>query len=336
MAAPHITLEQWRALMAVVDEGGYAQAAKAMHKSQSAVTYAVQKLESMLGVKVFELEGRKAMLTPTGQLLYRRARYLVEEAEGLEAAARKLSAGWEAEITLAVESLFPTWLLLQCLDRFGTESPHTRIEVIESVLGGTPEAIVQGRADLAISGVVPPGLMGDFLIRMRMVPAAHPDHPLHSLGRKLSVQDLRTHRQLIVRESGSQRSTRTLLEALQRWTVSHPATSIEAAKRGYGFAWYPEEKIREELGAGTLKPLPLREGGERFADLYLVFADRDHAGPGTVRLAQIIRESVATQCMAEAAAEETAEADSAVPARKRPPARRSRKPFSRRREKGTA
>ncbi|HEX4596253.1 MAG TPA: LysR family transcriptional regulator, partial [Burkholderiaceae bacterium] len=51
--SPKITLDQWRALMAVVDAGGYAQAAESLHKSQSAVTYAVQKLEAVLGVKVF-------------------------------------------------------------------------------------------------------------------------------------------------------------------------------------------------------------------------------------------------------------------------------------------
>src|ERR1700675_3909913 len=116
-AVTHITLEQWRALAAVVDAGGYAQAAAVMHKTQSSVSYAVQKLESVLGVKVFKVEGRKAALTPTGQLLYRRARYLLDEAAGLEQAAKKLSAGWEAEIHLAVETIFPTWLLLGCLAR---------------------------------------------------------------------------------------------------------------------------------------------------------------------------------------------------------------------------
>src|SRR5690242_19662850 len=112
---PHISLEQWRALLAVVDAGGYAQAAEALHKSQSAVTYAVQKIESLLGVKAFEIQGRKAVLTPTGHMLYRRGRLLIDEAIGLEQAARTLSAGWEAEIGLAVEVLFPTWLLLECL-----------------------------------------------------------------------------------------------------------------------------------------------------------------------------------------------------------------------------
>jgi DNA-binding transcriptional LysR family regulator len=74
------------------------------------------------------------------------------------------------------------------------------------------------------------------------------------------------------------------------------ATSIQAALKGYGYAWFPEEKIRDELAAGTLKLLPLREGGERYGQLYLVFADRDAAGPGALRLAQIIREQTAQTC----------------------------------------
>jgi len=296
LAAPRITLEQWRALIAVVDAGGYAQAAEALHKSQSSVTYAVQKLQSVLGVKAFEVQGRKAVLTPTGQLLYRRAHALVDDASGLEEAARTLSAGWEAEIRMVMEIVFPTWLMLKCLDRFGAESPHTRIELVESVLGGTQEALLQGQADLAIAGSIPQGFSGEPLMRMRFVPAAHPDHPLHRLGRKVTMQDLRSHRQLVVRETGWQRATAPSLEAVQRWTVSNMSTSIIAARSGYGYSWFPEDKIRDELAAGTLKPIPMREGGERFVQLYLVFADRDAAGPGTLRLAEIIKEFVKSEC----------------------------------------
>ena len=89
---PRITLEQWRALIAVVDAGGYAQAAQSLHKTQSTVTYAVQKMESLLDVKVFEVVGRKAQLTPTGAVLYRRAKALLEEAGALEGAAGVLAA----------------------------------------------------------------------------------------------------------------------------------------------------------------------------------------------------------------------------------------------------
>src|SRR5438552_2112844 len=203
MPEPRIPLDQWRALVAVVEKGGYAKAAAALHKSQSSVTYGVQQLESQLGVKAFKIAGRRAELTPTGELLYRRARYLL---------------------------------------------------------------------------------------------AAHPEHPLHQLSRKLSLRDLRPYRHLVVRESSPERASAPSMETTQRWTFSHLATSIEAARSGYGFAWLPEEKIRQELAAGTLKPLPMREGGERFAELYLIFADREHAGPATLRLAEIIREAVASEC----------------------------------------
>jgi DNA-binding transcriptional LysR family regulator len=61
---------------------------------------------------------------------------------------------------------------------------------------------------------------------------------------------------------------------------------------GLGFAWFPEETIREELHAGQLKPLPLTEGRERGGVLYLMYADRDSAGPGVRRMAELLRESV--------------------------------------------
>ena len=295
-ATPRISLEQWRSLLAVVDANGYAQAAAALHKSQSAVTYAVQKMEALLGVKIFEVIGRKAHLTPTGEVLYRRAKALLDEAGALEQAAGTLAAGWEPELRLSVEIIFPTWLLLQCFARFADERPQTRIELYESVLSGTEEALLQRKVDLAIGSQVPAGFIGDPLMRLRFIAAAHPDHPLHRLGRELTLQDLRKHRHLIIRDTGSQRRSGSWLGAEQSWTVSQKATSIHAAVMGLGFAWFPEETIRGELERGELKALPLREAGERWGDLYLVFADRDYAGPGARRLAQIIREDVAQSC----------------------------------------
>jgi DNA-binding transcriptional LysR family regulator len=290
-----ITLEQWEALVAVVDAGSYAKAAERLHKSQSSVTYLVQKLESLLGVKAFEIRGRKAALTPSGELLYRRAKVLLDEAGSLETAAKSASAGWEAEIRIAAEIVFPAWLLLKCFAKLNEESAHTRIDYIESVIAGTNEALLGGRADLAITASVPQAFSGALLMPLRMILVAHPE-PLHKLARTITLRDLRAHRQLVVRETGTLRPTKTMVEAAQRWTVSHMSTAIFAASMGFGYGWYPEERIRNELHQGSLKPLPLREGSERIGQLYLVFADRDSAGAGTLRLAEIIHELVKTEC----------------------------------------
>ncbi|HEU5295919.1 MAG TPA: LysR family transcriptional regulator [Burkholderiaceae bacterium] len=287
---PRISLDQWRALVGIVEAGGYAQAAQRLSKSQSTLTYAIQQLERLIGAKAFEIQGRKAALTPAGHVLYRRGKALVDEALQLERSARKLAAGWEPEIRLAVEIIFPTWLLLECFAQFGEEHPDIRLELYESVLGGTLEALREGRVDLAIGPFLPEGSLADPLMQIRVVCAAHPDHPLHKLGRVLSRDDLRAHRHLVVRDSGSDRTRTTAWLNERRWTVSHKATTIRAAAMGLGYAWFPEETIREELHAGQLKPLPLAEGSERRGFLYLMYADRDSAGPGVRRLAEILRE----------------------------------------------
>ncbi len=224
----------------IVDAGSYPQASESLHKSQSAVTYAVQKIESLLGVKAFEIQGGKAILTPTGQMLYRRALALVAEANDLEQAAHALSAGWEAEIHIAAEILFPSRLLLTCLERFGQESPGTRLQLIESVLGGTSDALLKEEVDLVISPQLPPGFLGDLLMRIKVIAVAHTDHPLHQYGRELTYRDLRAYRHVVVRDSGTKRDQRTAtVEVDQRWTVSQVATSIQAVCMGYGFAWLP-------------------------------------------------------------------------------------------------
>jgi len=292
MNRTRISLEQWRALVTVVDAGGYARAAERLHKTQSTISYAVHRIEEILAVEVFTLEGRQAVLTEAGRVLYRRGKALLREAERVEDSARALARGQEAELHLAAEIVFPTWLLLDCLQRFGEERPETRIELYESVLGGTEELLREGRVHLAICSRVPQGFVGDPLMQVRFIAAAAPDHPLHRLGRVLTLDDLREHRHLFVRDTATQRQLPTaggLTEA--RWTFSHKATSIRAACMGLGFAWYAEDQIREELAAGRLRPLPLEQGGERWSTLYLASSDPDTEGPGARRLAELVRQS---------------------------------------------
>ncbi|MDX1497552.1 MAG: LysR family transcriptional regulator [Salinisphaeraceae bacterium] len=288
---PQISLEHWRALLAVVEAGGYAQAAQAVNKSQSTISYAIAKIEHLLDVKLFEIEGRKAVLTPTGELLARRARLLVNEANNLETAATELARGCEAEISLAVDHLFPYDILLRSLGRFSATYPNTRVQLHETVLSGNEEALIEGRADLAVTPIVPVGFMGDLLMPIRFMAVAHPDHELHKYDRALTYLDLRQYRQIVIRDSGIKtKRDAGWLGAEQRWTVSHMTTSIQAVSMGLGFAWLPVIRIGDELERGLLKPLNMREGGERQANLQIVFADRDYAGPAAQSLAALLKE----------------------------------------------
>ncbi|WP_293265047.1 LysR family transcriptional regulator [Neptunomonas sp.] len=287
-----VTLEQWQALVAVVDSGGYASAAESMDKSQSSISYAIQKLETSLSIQAFKIEGRKAVLTPAGRTLYRRAKVLLEEAQQMESMAQQFSSGIEAEIKIVVDTLFPEWVLLDAIQDFVSDHPMTRIELKETVLSGADEALINKEADIVICGYVPPGFLGDPLMQVTFRAVAAPNHPLHQLNRTLDYQDLRLHRQLVVKDSGSRGTDSGWLGAQQRLTLSHIGTSIRSAVMGLGYAWFPALKIKSELDSGQLKALPLASGSERLIELYLIYREGSYAGPATMQLGSLINKKV--------------------------------------------
>ena len=278
--------------MAVVEAGSFAAAAERLHKTQSTISYAIRKIEQLLDIRLFTLEGRRSVLTGEGAVLYRRGVSLIDEALRVERAAATLAAGWEAELRIAVDVIFPTWQLLDCMAQFGAEHPDIRLELFETVLDGTNELLLEGRVDIAITSMIPQGFLGDPLMQIRSIAVAAPSHALHQLGRPLTIEDLRPHRHILIRDSGRLRTrTPAWQGAEQRWTVSHKATSIHAVCMGLGFAWFPEAIIRRELADGTLKPLPVVEGSERWVTLYLIFPDPQSIGPGARELSELLQEA---------------------------------------------
>ena len=69
MQPTKVTMDQWVEFEAVVDGGSFAQAAKKLHKSQSTISYAISMMQTQLNTKLFEIHGRKAVLTDAGQKL---------------------------------------------------------------------------------------------------------------------------------------------------------------------------------------------------------------------------------------------------------------------------
>lgn len=286
------TLEQWRMLKAVVEHGGFAQAAEAVHKSQSTINHAVHKLQDRLGLPLLEVRGRKAQLTEAGALMLRRAEQLLEQAAQLEDVARSLASGTEAEIRLAVDEVYPPDFLAGALEAFSQGFPNTRVQLQETVLSGGAEHLLAGEVDLLVAGAVPQGFIGAPILRAEFVAVAHPDHPLHRLDRPLTLQDLQQHRQVVIRDSArGERRDSGWLGAEQRWTVSHVATSADMIARGMGFAWLPKSRVAASLAADSLRELPLAQGSRRYTELYLVYADREAAGPAALQLGKLLTDA---------------------------------------------
>lgn len=270
MKAPRITLDQWKTLQAVIDHGGFAQAAQALHCSQSSVSYNIARMQEQLSMPLLRIEGRKAVLTPTGEVLLRRSRQLTADAAQLESLAQQIQEGWEAEVRLVVDAAYPSQKLVQALQAFKPLSRGCRVLLREEVLSGTEEVLQDGAADIALSGVKIMGYLPIELGTISFIAVAHHQHPLHQLERTLTAHDLCGHMQVVVRDSGRRQPRDTgWLGAEQRWTVASVATSAEFIRAGLGFAWLPEHIIAADLASGVLKQLPLETSSIRHEPFFL-------------------------------------------------------------------
>ncbi|QSX35259.1 LysR family transcriptional regulator [Shewanella avicenniae] len=289
MHRPKSTLEQWRILQAVVDFGGYAQAADHLSKSQSSLNHAVAKLQSQLGIQLLEVKGRKAYLTEQGEVLLRRSRHLTQTVNELEQLASNLEQGWEPSLIIARELVYPMELLTNALATFLPESRGTRITVVDTVINGTSELIVNNQVDLAICGVPPKGYIAEPLCDLEFHLVCHRDHPLAQMGELEDDRELAQHLQIVIKDTGVNPTQEIgWLKAEQRWTVSNFHEAKVILSKGIGFCWVPEHLIQDEIQSGQLVRLKMKGASTRRIVLTLVVPQRDNQGPASKLLESLI------------------------------------------------
>lgn len=285
---PKSTLEQWRILQAVVDAGGYAQAADLLNKSQSSLNHAVAKLQSQLGVELLEVIGRKAQLTPAGEVMLRRSRVLTQQIEDLELLADNLDKGWEPEIRIATELAYPKPFLYQALQAFYPISRGSRVQIIDTVLTGTSEIITQKKADLVITGVVPKGYLSEPLYVTRFIPVVGCQHPLANVD-SLDQNELSQQLQIVIRDTAVKPQEHMgWLKAEQRWTVNNFHEAVDILQLGLGFCWLPDFVVNPQLENGQLCRLPLKQSTERLVPMSLLAPQEETLGPGSRQLRQLL------------------------------------------------
>lgn len=284
------TIEQWRVFLALVEHGSYAAAADAVSKSVSSVHTAIQKLQSQLGVEMFEVRGRKVELTHDGRQLLRRAGTLIEQARSLEALAAALSRGQESRLRVAVDTIFPFHTLNRALADLAAVFPEVRIDIHESVIHGATELYDAGEVDIAITPLVPDVGVYERIGQVRFSPVVHPAHPLTRLGRPATLEDLRQARHILVRDSSRDADPdEVFLKANTVWTTPTMDQSISMIVAGLGFAWLPLPRIAGHLDRGDLVRLPMAQDVDWHVELFLVYRDTDVTGPVLACLLEQLR-----------------------------------------------
>ena len=114
-----ITLDALRTIEAINQQGSFAAAAKELFKVPSALTYTIGKLESDLGVLLFDRSKQRAVLTAAGKLVLEQGRELLIASSALEDAVQQLETGWETQLVITLDTLVPLPIILSLISEFG-------------------------------------------------------------------------------------------------------------------------------------------------------------------------------------------------------------------------
>jgi DNA-binding transcriptional LysR family regulator len=175
-----------RIFLAVVDEGSFNGAARRMGRAISVISYGIANLEGQLGVSLFDREGsRKPQLTDAGRAVLASARAVADDVDAMMARVRGHNQGLEAELTVAVDVMFPTRLLARLLQDFLIAFPTVDLRLHVEALGAVTALLLEKRADLGIAGAVmvdDPALERMAIGQVDLVPVAAPGHALAQMA----------------------------------------------------------------------------------------------------------------------------------------------------------
>lgn len=262
-----ITLDALEALEAIHRHGTFAGAAKALHKVQSAVSYAVKQLEDGLRVELFDRAGHRAVLTDEGRVVLEEARVLLARARRIETLAARFHEKWERRVEIVIDGILPMEPIMGVLRRMAEEGVPTHIQVKVEFLGGVQDRFEKDAADIMLAKdyTRSPDLAEHALAPMEVVLVAAADHPLASAAGPVTLSDLQAHVELTVHDSSeSKRLVDTRLFGCPRvFFLADFATKKQAVAMGLGFGWMPLYLVREELARGAFAALPF-EGGARY------------------------------------------------------------------------
>jgi DNA-binding transcriptional LysR family regulator len=265
------TLDQLRALIAVIEEGSFSAAARKLRRVQSAISTSMANLETQLGVPLWDRSTKVARLTDQGQAVLAAARKICTEVDSLRKLTAGMVLGLEASVSLCVDILFPLTALVDLCERFRDEFPSVDLRVDTQTMTGVSARVIDGSATIGVASPmgVAPGLERKVLTTIRMVPVVAPQHPLAALRGPIPTARLRDSIQLVLSELHGEGHPDQAVLSSRTWRVRDVHTKHALLRAGLGWGNLPEHLVREDVRARRLVVIRVEAWGEDEHTLYL-------------------------------------------------------------------
>jgi DNA-binding transcriptional LysR family regulator len=295
-----LTLDQMRVFATVAETGSFRSAAIRLDRVPSAISHAIGNLEAQLDIELFDRSGHKPRLTPAGATLLADVKGVLLKVDIVRARAGGLGQGVELEIVLALDPQFPLPPLCRALDAMHHRYPTVALRILSTPLGASIDALLEGRCDLAISGIdlVHPAVELESLLAVRRAAVVSACHPLAKWEEKqLDGATLSDHVQIVVEDNSERTRDRDFgVVSTLRWRVADNLSKHSLIAAGMGWGSLPLWMIDHELQAGTLVRLPVAafcEGGETMVQTYLARRADRPPGPAASAFSQALRAELA-------------------------------------------
>lgn len=258
-----VTLDQLRTFIAAADEGSFSAAGRKLKRAQSVVSQTLANLEAQLGVQLFDRSSRRPRLTDEGRALLVEAREVSESVDTFKARARGLADGLEPEVSVVVDVMFPINILTEAVTAFRSQFRDTPLRIYVEALGAVLNPVLQGQCAFGIAGTIssmPPGIVTEKLLDVRMQMVASPTHPLAAYGGPIPRSILEQHTQLVLTD-------RTVLTdgvdfgvlSPRTWRLADLGAKHSFLRAGLGWGSMPSHAVAEDIQDGTLVGLELED-----------------------------------------------------------------------------
>lgn len=179
-----------RAFTEVVQRGGFSQAARSLASTQSTISKAVKQLEDEVGTILLDRVGHRSVMTPAGEVVYRRGIKLLADRDDLIVELDEIRGLKRGVLRLGVPSVGNIKLFAPVVCMYRERYPQIELRLIEHGSNQLEKHLRAG--DIDIAGILKPqshDLEWELIRREPMVALLAPDHPL-SHCRSLKLTDL--------------------------------------------------------------------------------------------------------------------------------------------------
>ncbi|TDV36126.1 LysR family transcriptional regulator [Paraburkholderia caballeronis] len=260
--------EELALLDAIRETGSLSRAAARLGKAPSTLSHAARQLEARFDALLFDRRRYRLQLTPAGQLLADESGRLMQDVARMTQRVRQVANGWEERLWIVTDEVLEFELLSPVIRAFDALESGVRLRFTHEVLGGTWEALRDGRADLIVGATneppAIPGLQWFELGVMDWVFAISPRHPLARENAPLRREQIIAQRGVAVADSARVGAGRAygLLGGQPVLAVPTMRAKMLAQADGLGVGWVPRERARGLLARGELVERPTADPRE--------------------------------------------------------------------------